>query len=365
MFKQPCPILRASQVLRGKESFCQCRRRGFEPCIGKLHWGAWWATVHGVEKSWTRLSTHTATQPSSQKKEKVNHLKFRKYVSKSKKITFKKKSRIKTSESTFTTLLYVRKPCWYCFPKYIRSLATFNQLHCCHPGPNHHPLTQMVRWSSHWLGCVICVLYMLLPAWQLEGFHQHLSIILPPSLLKSLQTVLISLKSKRQSSARRGPFPPFPFLVWSHPLPLSRNSTSKSSFPLLRNLSRKAHPIFVFGHDTQPACGILVPPGGLKPRPPTLAAQSLNHWATREVPRSTCLCDGTLHLFFQSTNMFEHLLYARHSFRVLAVSKNDTIPVLKKQADGEHNLITVNIMKKKNPGQHDRNYGMGDNGETV
>ena len=107
--------------------------------------GAWWATVHGVEKSWTRLSTHTATQPSSQKKEKVNHLKFRKYVSKSKKITFKKKSRIKTSESTFTTLLYVRKPCWYCFPKYIRSLATFNQLHCCHPGPNHHPLTQMVR----------------------------------------------------------------------------------------------------------------------------------------------------------------------------------------------------------------------------
>lgn len=63
--------------------------------------------------------------------------------------------------------------------------------------------------------------------------------------------------------------------------------------------------------------------------------------------------------------MFEHLLYARHSFRVLAVSKNDTIPVLKKQADGEHNLITVNIMKKKNPGQHDRNYGMGDNGETV
>ena len=36
--------------------------------------GAWWATVHGVEKSWTRLSTHAATQPSSHKKEKVNHL---------------------------------------------------------------------------------------------------------------------------------------------------------------------------------------------------------------------------------------------------------------------------------------------------
>ena len=63
--------------------------------------------------------------------------------------------------------------------------------------------------------------------------------------------------------------------------------------------------------------------------------------------------------------MFEHLLYGRDYFRVLAVSKNDTIPVLKNQADGEHNLITVNTMKKKNPGQHDRNYGMGDNGEIV
>ena len=63
--------------------------------------------------------------------------------------------------------------------------------------------------------------------------------------------------------------------------------------------------------------------------------------------------------------MFEHLLYGRDYFRVLAVSKNDTIPVLKNQADGEHNLITVNTMKEKNPGQHDRNYGMGDNGEIV
>ena len=63
--------------------------------------------------------------------------------------------------------------------------------------------------------------------------------------------------------------------------------------------------------------------------------------------------------------MFEHLLYARDYVRVLAVSKNDTIPVLKNQADGEHNLITVNTMKEKNPGQHDRNYGMGDNGEIV
>ena len=78
-------------------------------------------------------------QPSSQKKEKVSHLKFRKYVSKSNKIMFRKKSRIKTSESTLTTLLYGRKYCWYYFPKYIQSLATFNQQHCCHPGPNHRP----------------------------------------------------------------------------------------------------------------------------------------------------------------------------------------------------------------------------------
>ena len=83
--------------------------------------GTWWATVHRVTKSWTRLSVHTTTQlPSRSKKEEVNHLKLRKHVSKSNKITFRKKSRIKTSESTLTTLLYVRKSCWYCFPKYIQ-----------------------------------------------------------------------------------------------------------------------------------------------------------------------------------------------------------------------------------------------------
>jgi len=51
-----------------KKSTCQCRRPGFSPCVGKIYWrrkwqptsvfflgnptdrGAWWATVHGLEK---------------------------------------------------------------------------------------------------------------------------------------------------------------------------------------------------------------------------------------------------------------------------------------------------------------------------
>ena len=63
----------------GKESTCQCRRHKrcrFNPWAGKIPWrrkwqptpvgscltnskdrGAWWTTVHGVAKSWTRLST--------------------------------------------------------------------------------------------------------------------------------------------------------------------------------------------------------------------------------------------------------------------------------------------------------------------
>ena len=31
------------------------------------------------------------------------------------------------------------------------------------------------------------------------------------------------------------------------------------------------------------ACGILVPRPGIEPKPPALAAQSLNHWTAREV----------------------------------------------------------------------------------
>ena len=65
--------------LSGKELACQCRRQGFDPWIGTTPWRrdcnplqhlclknsidreAWWTTVHGVAKSWTRLSTHTHT----------------------------------------------------------------------------------------------------------------------------------------------------------------------------------------------------------------------------------------------------------------------------------------------------------------
>ena len=57
--------------LSGKESTCQCRKHGFDPWVGKIPWrrkwqstlvivsgdsmdrGTWWATVHGVAKSWT------------------------------------------------------------------------------------------------------------------------------------------------------------------------------------------------------------------------------------------------------------------------------------------------------------------------
>ena len=76
--EKPIPPLRwgLPRWHRGKESACQCRRPGFDPWIGKIpcggKWpppqyschlensmdrGAWRATVHGVTKSRTRLST--------------------------------------------------------------------------------------------------------------------------------------------------------------------------------------------------------------------------------------------------------------------------------------------------------------------
>ena len=72
----------------GKESACQCKRlkrHRFNPWVRRspgggnsnplqYSWlensidkGAWWATVHGVPKSWTWLSTHTHTHS------KINH----------------------------------------------------------------------------------------------------------------------------------------------------------------------------------------------------------------------------------------------------------------------------------------------------
>ena len=60
----------------------QCRRPGFDPWVGKIpcrrkwqptpvflpgevHGWAWWATVHGVTKSWTRLSDWLSLQVNS------------------------------------------------------------------------------------------------------------------------------------------------------------------------------------------------------------------------------------------------------------------------------------------------------------
>ena len=73
----------------GKEAVCPCRRPGFNPWVGKTPWGrewqptpvfclensmergAWGATVHGVAKTWIRLSnafTFTVTRRCRQKK---------------------------------------------------------------------------------------------------------------------------------------------------------------------------------------------------------------------------------------------------------------------------------------------------------
>ena len=67
--------------LGGKEPACQCRRCGFDPWVGKIlgegngdplqyfclespmDRGAWWATVHGVAQSQTRLSMHSRVSP--------------------------------------------------------------------------------------------------------------------------------------------------------------------------------------------------------------------------------------------------------------------------------------------------------------
>ena len=48
-------------------------------------------------------------------------------------------------------------------------------------------------------------------------------------------------------------------------------------------------PLFFSSLAMWTACGILVPPPRIEPRPPALGAWSLNHWTTREVPPCSCL----------------------------------------------------------------------------
>ena len=43
------------------------------------------------------------------------------------------------------------------------------------------------------------------------------------------------------------------------------------------------------------ACGILVPQRGVKPALPVLAAQSLNHWTTREAPKELIFMNNFKH----------------------------------------------------------------------
>ena len=50
------------------------------------------------------------------------------------------------------------------------------------------------------------------------------------------------------------------------------------------------------------ACGILVPQSWIKPMPPAMRVQSLNHWTTKEVPRE----DIIFVLFALVLNVFQH-----------------------------------------------------------
>ena len=81
-FRSTLSLLKQNRLpwwLGSKESLCQyrrCKRHGFDAwvwkipgegngnplqysCLGNaMDRGAWWATIHGVSKSWTQLSPH-------------------------------------------------------------------------------------------------------------------------------------------------------------------------------------------------------------------------------------------------------------------------------------------------------------------
>ena len=78
----------------GKESACQCRRRGFSPWVGKIPWnrkyqptpnsclenfmdrGAQWVTVHGAAESWTGQSDWAQHMAESYSIVYMHHLFF-------------------------------------------------------------------------------------------------------------------------------------------------------------------------------------------------------------------------------------------------------------------------------------------------
>ena len=73
--------------------------------------------------------------------------------------------------------------------------------------------------------------------------------------------------------------------MWNSPTP---TNTSK----ILLQFSQKinwnlAEELFFFFGPRHTACRILVPQPGIEPTPPTVEVQSLNHWTTREVPRTS------------------------------------------------------------------------------
>ena len=71
--------------LSGKDSACQCRRHGFEPWVGKIHWRRIWQstpiilpgeplgqrTLAEVTESWAGLSTSNTMTTNSNRESKV------------------------------------------------------------------------------------------------------------------------------------------------------------------------------------------------------------------------------------------------------------------------------------------------------
>ena len=67
--------------------------------------------------------------------------------------------------------------------------------------------------------------------------------------------------------------------------------------------------IYLFSHHM--ACGILFPQPGIKPVPPAVEGQSLNHWTTRDFPLKFFVCLFVC-LFFEVSLTYNKL----HTYKV-------------------------------------------------